>query len=34
MIDFAVATGRKSLEDAETFVDHYMRKMPAWRTKA
>ena len=31
MIDFAIATRRKTTEDAETFVDHYMSKMPAWK---
>ena len=31
MIDFTVVTQRKSIEDAEKFVDSYMKKMPAWR---
>ena len=31
MIDLAVVTRRKSIEDAEKFVDSYMRKMPAWK---
>jgi hypothetical protein len=31
MIDFAVATRRKSIEDAEKFVEKFMRKMPAWK---
>ena len=31
MIHLAVTARRKSIEDAERFVDHYMNKMPAWR---
>lgn len=31
MIDLMVTARRKSIEDAEKFVDNFMKKMPAWR---
>ena len=31
MVDLAVTAQRRSIEDAEKFVDRYMKKMPAWR---
>lgn len=31
MIQYAVTAHRRSIEDAERFVDSYMKKMPAWK---
>ncbi len=31
MVDLMVSARRKSIEDAEKFVDNFMKKMPAWR---